>query len=168
MNDSLHITASDFVGSFPVTIDAAKGRVKIPVEFLRVLKQRYATDGDTVCCCISLDRNVDIFPESEWNVHVERLASGASVFDRLSRSLSTLVQMTTSKSDIDKQGRLKLSPSLLEKVGMGKSAMLCGFTGRMELWPIDKYNEFIERSLKELGENQDQLKRERSEFKVDS
>ena len=158
------IRTSSFIGHFPVTVDV-KNRIKLPVRFLDVLREAYGDQASSLHTCISMDRNIDIFPVGEWYAHMEQLQAG-SVYDVAKRKVYTVIQGSTNSVELDKQGRLKLSPSLMKHTGITKSAYLCGFSTRMELWDAVRWEEFCQQTLDSFPETQERLYQEQKQLQL--
>ncbi|MFQ5718530.1 MAG: division/cell wall cluster transcriptional repressor MraZ [Acidobacteriota bacterium] len=140
-------------GNAPATIDE-KGRLKVPAAFRRPLEERYGT----LFFITSVDgQAVRVYPLSIWEKLEARIASRPS-FNRSVSRLSDLISYFGAETQMDRQGRLLISPHLRRSAGMDGEVAVLGKHDRLEVWNNERFlqrleaNPLTEEDLRELAE----------------
>lgn len=131
---------SRFRGKFVYTIDS-KGRVNIPFKFRKVL-----SPGANETFVVSRAPNdcLRAYPKDAWDSYEDELASRPQTPETL--QLHRLLGNTLSESTLDKQGRIKLDAEQIAIAGLVKSITLIGYTGYIEIWSAERFNEYIDKA----------------------
>lgn len=138
--------AVDLMGEYRHKVDS-KGRVSLPSKFRKVLSAESPTEDDApVELVVTLDPMSEclyVFLPDDFNKWV------ASFFDKEegcdSRKLEDVKLRRLLKSraqavEIDSAGRIKLTPSQCETVGITKDVALIGNTGYFEIWDSERWD----------------------------
>lgn len=130
-----------FQGDYIHNIDA-KNRLFIPAKFREEL-------GDSFVVCPSPDGCLFVYTEEHWQQIAAQIAQkSSSRIDRI-RQRNALFGVTTVSPD--KQGRITLTPRLIEKAHLQKEVMIFGMTNRIEIWDMERWN----RMMDELPQSED-------------
>ena len=116
----------------------AKLRSLIPVDSLMLTK--------------SVDRCLWLFPVEQWDRLVEGLSSRKSLFNDQYQMIYRRLIAPAEEVAIDKNGRIKLIPSLMKSVGLTRECSLIGMDDHMEIWDervYEEYEEACSQSVKE-------------------
>ncbi len=125
---------SSFIGSETSVIDA-KGRINVPSRLRRGLDPE-AADSFTIIRW--LDDSVHMYPLDEWRRFEGRLRK-LSKGDDEARSVFLMISETAHETTIDGQGRISLTPRLVELAGLERIARLVGALDHIEIWSPDRF-----------------------------
>ncbi|MCK5762978.1 MAG: division/cell wall cluster transcriptional repressor MraZ [Clostridiales bacterium] len=124
-----------FIGEYQHNIDK-KGRINVPTKFRDGLfKTFYLTKG--------LDNSLFCFPEVEWKVFEDKLKS-LPLTNRNARAFVRLFFAGATECSLDKQGRILVPQILREHSLIEKEVMIIGVGTRVEIWSLDKWNDYID------------------------
>ena len=138
-------------GEYKHAIDA-KNRLFIPAKYREQLGESFivirGSEGD--------ERFLTVYSQDEWK---EIEAKLASMPRSSTRGLNRFWGRNGLEATPDSQGRILLSPSLVEYVGFGKSAVIIGCGSYLEIWSEEGYERMVaaedeaamEQQMKELG-----------------
>ncbi|HHX59553.1 MAG TPA: division/cell wall cluster transcriptional repressor MraZ [Epulopiscium sp.] len=124
-----------FIGEYKHTIDN-KNRVTIPSKYRDGL-------GDIFMLTKGLDNCLSIYPYSEWTIFEQKLKS-LPLTNQNARRFTRFFLSGAVECNIDKQGRILLTPSLKSYADVTKDIYFIGMGDRIEIWSSaewDKYNE---------------------------
>ena len=124
-----------FVGEYKHTIDN-KNRVTIPSKYREGL-------GDVFMLTKGLDNCLSIYPYSEWTIFEQKLKN-LPLTNQNARRFTRFFLSGAVECNIDKQGRVLLTPSLKSYADVEKDVYFIGMGDRIEVWSSaqwDKYNE---------------------------
>ncbi len=124
-----------FIGEYKHSIDN-KNRVTIPSKYRDGL-------GDVFMLTKGLDNCLSIYPYSEWTIFEQKL-KGLPLTNQNARRFTRFFLSGAVECNIDKQGRVLLTPSLKSYAGVTKDVYFIGMGDRIEVWSSaewDKYNE---------------------------
>ena len=110
-----------------------KNRLTLPA------KLRAAFD-DGVVVSRGLDGCLYAYPRAEW----QRLADRIAALDPLgedARSMRRHFFSGASQGELDKQGRLVLSPTLIEYAGLEREVTVAGVHDHLEIWDRTKWRQ---------------------------
>jgi len=123
-----------FRGSSITKIDA-KGRLKLPSDFRRVLEQTWGRDvfvtsvrGDVAY----------LYPLPIWESIESRLLELPST-DRTRQRYLQRVSYFGQQGSLDAQGRLVINPVLREAAEMNGEVVVCGSLDHLEIWNRDRF-----------------------------
>lgn len=127
--EAMTLTENTFSGEYSYSIDA-KGRVNIPAKFRQALS---AESDNTFVITRGMDRCVWVYPLTEWKFiesELRELSSLASLHRTFIRNTTRYATPVT----YDKQGRIQITPSLVEFAGLKKSTLIIGMVNKIEIW----------------------------------
>ena len=136
-----------FIGEYHHTIDEKK-RLIIPTKFREELgKEFIITRGIEKC--------LYVYSKASWDEITNKLESlpftkkNAREFNRFFLSGATL-------AELDKSGRVLLTSPQISYANITKECVIVGVGERIELWPLDNWNEFYEtarENMSDIAEN---------------
>ncbi|NLF63765.1 MAG: division/cell wall cluster transcriptional repressor MraZ [Chloroflexi bacterium] len=121
-----------FLGEYTHTIDD-KGRVTIPARF------RAELAGGLVVTR-GFDRNLMIYPLTEWQEMAERVAA-RPVSDESVRAFRRRIFAGATDLEPDRQGRIVLPQYLREFAGIDGEVVVAGMYDYIELWDAEAWRE---------------------------
>lgn len=121
-----------FLGEYTHTIDD-KGRVTIPARF------RAELAGGLVVTR-GFDRNLMIYPLTEWQEMAERVAA-RPVSDENVRAFRRRIFAGATDLEPDRQGRIVLPQYLREFAGIDGEVVVAGMYDYIELWDAEAWRE---------------------------
>lgn len=138
-------------GDYRNTLDE-KGRLLIPSRI------RSEIPGSILIVTQGVDRCLWLFPPEEWKRIADNLMATTSIFQSRARLLQRRIIAPAQEAEIDKTGRINISPTLREYAGLSKDAVILGIKSYIEVWDeavykewwADKESEFQE-AAEELG-----------------
>jgi MraZ protein len=156
---------NSFTDEFLYTIDH-RGRINFPAPFRRAL-----SDGcrDRVIVTRGLDGCLFVFPKDVWEEHRKEF-NRTPYSPTQQRRLQRLLAHGAKESTFDSQGRISLTPRLIELAKIEKEVLIVGMGDRVELWNPEIYEKYMSegdqtaenileevltRSLKDPGESQE-------------
>lgn len=108
----------------------AKNRVFIPAKFREVL-------GDTfMVACSVRDRCLKLYSMEEWDAYIEPITH---LPREISEPTIRLLHATASQVTPDAQGRILLTPALMEHAKITKQAKFVGCNNYAEVWDEQEY-----------------------------
>ncbi|WP_371188116.1 division/cell wall cluster transcriptional repressor MraZ [Thalassotalea maritima] len=119
-----------FIGSNSITLDS-KNRITIPTKYRDGLFVDY--QGKMVCTVHTESRCLLLYPQAEWE-ELELKLSRLSDMHRSERIIKRLLLGNATECDLDKNGRLLLSPVLRQHANLEKNVMLVGLHNKFEIW----------------------------------
>jgi MraZ protein len=125
-------------GTFARCIDE-KLRIAIP-KTLRVALE--CPQGGGVFVAPGTDRSLAIYTEEAFAQLAERLAT-ASPTQRDVRAFTRLFYARAQRVELDKQGRIRLPPVLVELAGLENEIVLLGVQDHLELWSAEAWNSYL-------------------------
>ena len=136
-----------FIGEYHHTIDEKK-RLIIPTKFREELgKEFIITRGIEKC--------LYVYSKASWDEITNKLETlpftkkNAREFNRFFLSGATL-------AELDKSGRVLLTSPQISYANITKECVIVGVGERIELWPLDSWNEFYEtarENMSDIAEN---------------
>lgn len=136
-----------FMGEYRHSIDE-KGRIIIPSKFRNEL-------GTSFVVTRGLENCLFIYSQEEWNKIVTKLnklpftKKDARNFTRFFLSGANIVEL-------DKQGRINISSTLIDYANLKKDCVVLGVGDRLELWSCDLWDNFFNENrdnLSDIAEN---------------
>jgi len=126
-----------FMGEFQHTIDE-KGRLIIPAKFREDL-------GPTFVLTRGLDQCVFGYPMDEWKA-LEQKLKALPFTKKDARAFSRFFFSGASECQLDKQGRVNITPSLRDYAGLDKECIIIGVSNRIEIWSKSRWESYYEAS----------------------
>ncbi len=124
-------------GNHTARIDA-KGRLKVPTPFRRVMEEKhssptvYVTSLDGAC--------VRIYPLPEWEAIEQRLSLLPSM-DPARRKFVDRTSYYGQQSSMDSQGRVLIHPLLRKSAGVAGEVVVLGALTYLEVWEHEKFQQ---------------------------
>ena len=105
----------------------------VPKEFREELKPRcFATKGQEKC--------LYVFAQDQWDVEYRRVSSLPRTDPRARRFSRSFFASATTR-ELDRQGRLQLSKTLLDYAGLESDAIVVGVADHIEIWSPDAWDD---------------------------
>ncbi|MBO4902443.1 MAG: division/cell wall cluster transcriptional repressor MraZ [Lachnospiraceae bacterium] len=118
-----------FMGEYNHTIDA-KGRLIIPAKYREELGEVFViTNGNDGC--------LNIYTKEAWETFLEKLLRLPGNEDK--RKMVRALVSQADSVELDKQGRILISPALRGKAGLDKDVVLAGAIDKIEVWDKSKW-----------------------------
>ncbi len=136
-----------FRGSFEHSVDS-KGRVSVPSKFRDIIADRY--DGRLVMA-MDLDRCLTVYPLEEW----EKLEEKIKTLPMMQKEVKDFMRFffsTATECELDKQGRILISPAHRERAGITKNVMLVGIINKIEIWDAKAWEARTSQNGDKIGE----------------
>ncbi len=124
-----------FRGSAPAKIDA-KGRLKVPTEFRRLLAERY---GDEVFITSVLGNSALLYPLPVWEGIEARLAEVPSS-NRVKQRYLERVNHFGQQLRLDGQGRVLIPALLRERSDVDGEVVVSGRLDHFEIWNREHFD----------------------------
>lgn len=123
-----------FRGLFEHTIDG-KGRTSVPARFREVLTANY---GERLIVTTAFDRCLHALPLKNWEALEAKLGQRSPQEPGVKQIYRTYVANAT-EVDVDKLGRILLTPNLRSWAGLEKDVVWVGQIKQIELWSKDAW-----------------------------
>ena len=123
------LTNNTFIGEYAYSLDL-KGRINIPAKFRQALSE---DNENTFVITRGMDPCIWVYPLSLWK-EIETNLRGLSSLSKIHRTFVRNTARYASPSTYDKQGRITLTPSLIEYAKLEKNALIIGMVNKMEIW----------------------------------
>lgn len=138
-----------FIGEYKYTIDEKK-RLAIPPKMRKVLgKKAIITKG--------LDQCLFMYPSKEWAIQAKKI-SQLPLTQADARGYSRNILAGAMEVDIDNLGRILLPDYLKSYAFLKKKIVIAGVYNRIEIWDEDKWNEYAQKTEKEVENIAERLK----------
>ena len=124
-------------GEFHNSLDE-KGRILIPSRI------RNEIAGNTLILTRGIDRCLWLFPIDEWTKISQGLMESTSLFQSKARMIQRRIIAPAQEMEIDKAGRINISPALREYAGLEKDCIILGIENYLELWSESEYRLYLE------------------------
>lgn len=109
-----------------------KGRIIVPARYREQL-------GNHPVLCRGLDECLDLYPREVWEENV-RFLRGLSPFDEDARLLLRFYYGGCDDTiEVDRQGRMLISPFHRGYAGLDKDVLLVGVGDHIEIWNKERY-----------------------------
>ena len=137
-----------FMGEHQHSIDE-KGRLIVPSKFRDDL-------GTTFVLTRGLDQCVFGYPMDEWK-QLEQKLKALPFTKKDARAFTRFFFSGATESQLDKQGRVNVSPSLRKYAGLEKDCVVIGVSNRIEIWEKAIWESYYEESESSFGEISESL-----------
>ena len=123
------LTNNTFTGEYAYSLDS-KGRVNIPAKF----RQSLSDDNEgTFVITRGMDSCVWVYPLIQWK-NIESNLRNLSSLSKINRTFVRNTARYASPSTYDKQGRIALTPYLIDYAGLDKDVLIDGMVNKIEIW----------------------------------
>ena len=126
-----------FVGEYARQLDE-RGRFILPA------KIREKLSGTVYITKAPLENCLNLYTEEEWESISQKVAALPGSIDT---NVSKFTRKFFSKAltcELDKQGRIPLTPALLEAAGLKKDIVLVGANSKLEIWDAEAWEKMNE------------------------
>ena len=126
-----------FVGEYARQLDE-RGRFILPA------KIREKLSGTVYITKAPLEKCLNLYTEEEWESISQKVAALPGSIDT---NVSKFTRKFFSKAltcELDKQGRILLTPTLLEAAGLKKDIVLVGANSKLEIWDAEAWEQMNE------------------------
>ncbi|MFH0792015.1 MAG: division/cell wall cluster transcriptional repressor MraZ [bacterium] len=138
-----------FIGEYSYSLDEKK-RLSIPLKFRDTLgKKAVVTRG--------LDQCLFMFSIKEWEVLAEKL-SKLPLSQADARGFGRLMLTGAMEVSFDNLGRILMPDYLKSYAFLKKKTVVVGVYNRIEIWDEDKWQEYKEKTEKDVGDIAERLK----------
>ena len=114
------------LGEYEHTLDD-KNRLTLPAKF------RQAFAGEVVVSR-GLDGCLFVFTRENWDSFVAAQLEALNPFSKEARQMSRYMFAGAAETELDKQGRMMVPPSLLGHAGLGREVVVAGVRDHVEIW----------------------------------
>jgi MraZ protein len=136
----------NFNGQYENAVDA-KGRISIPVPFRKLDDGREITRFKLT---LGLDDCLFLFPLDYWRQEVEPQLKRLPVMEAGARKLFRMFVTNAIDCKPDKQGRIIIPSRLRDKRGINSEVIVAGAIDRIEIWPVEGYDDYELSDVKEV------------------
>jgi len=146
-----------FLGTFTNSVDD-KGRIAVPAKMRKAMKPE---NQDSFIVTLGFSGEyISVYPLDMWRkLESSLFGPDANEFDRELMEVARYLTRWADEVSLDSQGRISLSKQLLEKAGIGKSAMVCGVVESIEIWNPEKYDETFDGGGADMAEKAEAVMR---------
>lgn len=121
-----------FVGEYERQLDE-RGRFILPA------KIREKLSGTVYITKAPLEKCLNLYTEEEWTSISEKMATLPSSIDVNVSKFTRKLFSRALVCELDKQGRIPLTPSLLEAAELKKDIVLVGANSKLEIWDAQEW-----------------------------
>jgi MraZ protein len=114
------------LGEYEHTLDD-KNRLTLPAKF------RQAFEGGVVVSR-GFDGCLFVFTRDNWDSFVAARLEGLNAFSKEARQMNRYMFAGAAETELDRQGRVMVPPSLLAHAGLGKEVVVAGVRDHVEIW----------------------------------
>lgn len=122
-----------FLGEYAHTIDE-KGRLIIPSRFRDGLGERFVVTR-------GLDHCLFVYPDTEWQNLADKLKS-LPLTKGDARAFARFLFSGASECELDKQGRVLITPGLRQYARIEKDIVVIGVSSRVEIWAAEEWRTY--------------------------
>jgi MraZ protein len=137
---------SQFHGEYECKLDA-KGRLSLP-SGLR--KQVSPEANEKFMVNRGFENCLALFPMDEWK-RISDAINGLNMFVAKNREFARYFFRGATELELDAAGRLLLPKRLCEYAGIEKEAVLYGWSNKIEIWSVERYNQLIVEEPKDFS-----------------
>lgn len=138
-----------FISEYTYNLDE-KRRLAIPAKFRKLLTRKAViTRG--------LDNCLWLFTEKEWNVLAEKIGK-LPLTQADARGFSRIMLAGATDVFIDSLGRILVPDYLKDYASLEKRVVIAGINNRIEIWDENKWREYQNKTVSELGDMAERLK----------
>lgn len=138
-----------FIGEYKYIIDSKK-RLAVPAKFRAGL-------GSKAVVTKGLDNSLFLYSKKEWQVLAEKL-SNLPLSQSDARGFARLMLAGAMEVSIDKAGRILIPDYLKDYADLKKETVVIGLFNRIEIWSKERWNEYQQKTEKEVGDMAERLK----------
>ncbi|MFB7140127.1 division/cell wall cluster transcriptional repressor MraZ [Bacillus sp. AFS017336] len=132
-----------FIGEYQHNIDV-KGRLIIPSKFRDKL-------GETFIVTRGLDQCLFGYSLDEWSVIEDKLRT-LPLTKKDARAFTRFFFSGAMECEMDKMGRINITPNLRSYAKLEKECVVVGVTNRIEIWDLSTWDTYMKESEESFGE----------------
>lgn len=121
-----------FVGEHPRQLDD-RGRFVLPA------KIREKLEGMVYITKAPVDKCLNLYTVEEWEILSQKLRALPTSLDQNAAKLQRKIFGKACCGEVDKQGRLSITPELMALAGLKKDIMLVGMNTKLEIWDAEEW-----------------------------
>lgn len=131
------------IGEYHHNIDE-KGRLILPSKYREDLGEEFfVTRG--------LEKCLFVYPKAEWDKITKKLKD-LPFTKKHARSFTRFLLSGATATVFDKQGRINITSPLISYAGLEKECVIIGVGDRLEIWSLEKWNNFYDTNKDELSD----------------
>ncbi len=146
------LNKNTFTGEYAYSVDA-KGRVNIPAKFRQVLSK---DNDNTFVITQGQDPCIWAYPLIVWQ-QIENELKQLSSLSAINRTFIRNTVRYASFTTFDKQGRILLTPTLINYAGLSKDVLIIGMVNKIEIWNPETLTAVDQENLKIEQQSYDDL-----------
>lgn len=131
------------IGEYHHNIDE-KGRLTLPAKFREEL-------GNEVIVTRGLESCLFLYTKVEWDKIMKKLEK-LPFTKKDARSFMRFFLSGATATEFDKQGRINLAQTLIQYADLKKECIIVGVGDRLEIWSLDKWNDFYSGNKDEMSD----------------
>ena len=139
--------AYKFWGQFAHSLDS-KNRVAIPAKFRQQLADGKVVVRENFEDCLT------VHPAAEWERRAEPLAGLDDLDSKKNRDIKRMMFGSVVECELDKQGRIGLSPEHIRTAGISKEVVFRGMHDSFEIWDRRKWEAYKKAYKKQWEESE--------------
>lgn len=120
-------------------------------------KMRTGITGNVMVLTRGVDKCLWLFPTEEWNRVSENVMASTSIFQQKARLIQRRIIAPAQEVDIDKSGRIKIPPTLIEYGGLVKECIILGMLKYIEIWDDNLYQAYWDDNESEFQDAAEEL-----------
>jgi len=120
-------------------------------------KVRSGFAGGTVVLTQGVERCLWIFEPAEWTRICDNLTGSTNIFQSRARLIQRRIVAPAQETELDRSGRITISPALREYAGLHKECVVLGVGTYLEIWDEQKYKNYWEENEPEFQEAAEEL-----------
>lgn len=117
---------------------------------------RSEVKGNTLYITQGVDKCLWLFSDEQWQKIAKEISSSTSIFQAKARIIMRRILAPAQEIEIDRTGRINISPALRQYAGLTKECAVLGMNTYIEIWDkavYDKYWEDNESAFQEASED---------------
>lgn len=146
------LNKNTFTGEYAYSLDS-KGRVNIPAKFRQVLSK---DNDNTFVITQGQDPCIWAYPLTVWQ-QIENELKQLSSLSAINRTFIRNTVRYASFTTYDKQGRILLSPNLINYAGLSKDVLIIGMVNKIEIWNPETLTAVDQENMKIEQHSYDEL-----------
>ena len=131
------------IGQYEHTIDVKK-RLALPAKFRGELGEKVIITKGVESCLV-------VYTEKEFKIMSDKI-SNLTISQSEARSFTRTMLAGAMEITLDKLGRILVPDYLKKYAGLNKNVVICGLSNRLEVWDLEKWNEWTKEAEKGVSD----------------
>ncbi|MCX6722023.1 MAG: division/cell wall cluster transcriptional repressor MraZ [Candidatus Staskawiczbacteria bacterium] len=131
------------IGQYEHTIDIKK-RLALPAKFRGELGEKIIITKGIESCLV-------VYTEKEFKIMSDKI-SNLTISQSEARSFTRTMLAGAMEVTLDKLGRILVPDYLKKYAGLNKNVVICGLSNRLEIWDLEKWNEWTKEAEKGVSD----------------